>query len=60
MTAIDGARGILLNISGGSDLTLFEVNEAASVIHEVAHRGQHHLRCGHRRWDGRRRSESPS
>jgi cell division protein FtsZ len=32
--AIDGARGILLNISGGSDLTLFE---AASVIHEVAH-----------------------
>jgi len=35
--AIDGARGILLNISGGSDLTLFEVNEAASVIHEVAH-----------------------
>ena len=36
-SAIDGARGILLNISGGSDLTLFEVNEAASVIHEVAH-----------------------
>jgi cell division protein FtsZ len=35
--AIDGARGILLNISGGSDLSLFEVNEAASVIHEVAH-----------------------
>ncbi|MCB1010864.1 MAG: cell division protein FtsZ [Microthrixaceae bacterium] len=35
--AIDGARGILLNISGGSDLGLFEVNEAASVIHEVAH-----------------------
>ena len=26
-----------MNISGGSDLTLFEVNEAASVIHEVAH-----------------------
>lgn len=35
--SIDGARGILLNISGGSDLGLFEVNEAASVIHEVAH-----------------------
>jgi cell division protein FtsZ len=35
--AIDGARGILLNISGGSDLGLFEVNEAATVIHEVAH-----------------------
>ncbi|HMS12262.1 MAG TPA: cell division protein FtsZ [Microthrixaceae bacterium] len=36
-SAIDGARGILLNICGGSDLTLFEVNEAATVIHEVAH-----------------------
>ena len=36
-SAIDGARGILLNVCGGSDLTLFEVNEAASVIHEVAH-----------------------
>ena len=38
-SAIDGARGILLNISGGSDLTLFEVNEAATVVHEVAHAG---------------------
>jgi len=36
-SAIDGARGILLNICGGSDLTLFEVNDAATVIHEVAH-----------------------
>jgi cell division protein FtsZ len=35
--AIDGARGILLNISGASDMGLFEVNEAAQVIHEVAH-----------------------
>ena len=35
--AIEGARGILLNISGGSDLTIFEVNEAAEIIHEVAH-----------------------
>ena len=35
--SIDGARGILLNISGGSDLGLFEVNEAAEVIHGVAH-----------------------
>ncbi len=30
-------RAILLNISGGSDLGLFEVNEAAEVIHGVAH-----------------------
>src|SRR5690606_13633503 len=35
--SIEGARGILLNISGGSDLGLFEVNEAAEVIHAVAH-----------------------
>ena len=34
---IEGARGILLNISGGSDLGLFEVNEAAEIIHGVAH-----------------------
>jgi cell division protein FtsZ len=35
--SIDGARGILLNIAGGSDLGLFEVNEAAEVIHGAAH-----------------------
>jgi cell division protein FtsZ len=35
--SIEGARGILLNISGGSDMTLFEVNEAAEIIHGVAH-----------------------
>ncbi|HAH87777.1 MAG TPA: cell division protein FtsZ [Armatimonadetes bacterium] len=31
-TSIDGARGVLLNITGGSDLTLSEVYEAADVI----------------------------
>jgi cell division protein FtsZ len=36
-SSIDGARGILLNIAGGSDLGLFEVNEAAETIHQVAH-----------------------
>ena len=35
--SIEGARGILLNISGGPGLGLFEVNEAAQVIHDVAH-----------------------
>jgi len=35
--SIEGARGILLTVSGGSDLGLFEVNEAAEVIHGVAH-----------------------
>ena len=34
---IDGARGILLNIAGGADLGLFEVNEAANIIQEIAH-----------------------
>jgi len=34
---IDGARGILFNITGGESLTLFEVNEAASIIRETAH-----------------------
>jgi len=34
---IDGARGILFNITGGDDLSLFEVNEAAEIIRETAH-----------------------
>ena len=34
---IDGARGILFNVTGGSDLTLFEVNQAAAIIKETAH-----------------------
>src|SRR5688500_8819297 len=36
-TSIEGARGILLSIAGGSDLGLLEVNEAAEIIHGVAH-----------------------
>jgi len=35
--SIEGARGVLINISGGEDLTLFEVNEASMVIQEAAH-----------------------
>jgi cell division protein FtsZ len=34
---IDGARGILFNITGGQNLSLFEVNEAAAIIRESAH-----------------------
>jgi cell division protein FtsZ len=34
---INGARGILFNVTGGSDLTLYEVTEAASIIKETAH-----------------------
>lgn len=32
--SIDGARGVLFNISGGQDLTMYEINEAAKVITE--------------------------
>jgi len=35
---IEGARGVLINITGGPDLSLFEVHEATTVIHEKAHK----------------------
>jgi len=35
-TSIEGARGVLLNITGGSSLGLFEVNEAAEIIAQAA------------------------
>ncbi len=35
--SIDGAHGVLLSIQGGSDLGLFEINEAARLVHEAAH-----------------------
>jgi cell division protein FtsZ len=34
---ISGARGVLFNITGGIDMTLFEVNEAADIISQAAH-----------------------
>jgi cell division protein FtsZ len=34
---IDGARGILFNITGGSNMSLFEVNQAAAIIRDTAH-----------------------
>jgi cell division protein FtsZ len=34
---IDGARGVLFNVTGGPSLTLFEVNQAAAIIRETAH-----------------------
>ncbi|HIE24430.1 MAG TPA: cell division protein FtsZ [Anaerolineales bacterium] len=34
---IDGARGVLFNVTGGPDLTLFEVNQAAAIIRETTH-----------------------
>ncbi|MDP9386329.1 MAG: cell division protein FtsZ, partial [Actinomycetota bacterium] len=36
-TSMDGARSILLSITGGSDLSLWEVNEAARAVAEAAH-----------------------
>jgi cell division protein FtsZ len=35
-TSIEGAQGVLLNITGGANLTLFEVNEASEIIAEAA------------------------
>jgi cell division protein FtsZ len=34
---IDGARGVLFNVTGGPSLTLFEVNQAAALIRETSH-----------------------
>jgi cell division protein FtsZ len=34
---MEGAHGVLLSISGGSDLGLFEINEAASLVADAAH-----------------------
>jgi cell division protein FtsZ len=35
--SIEGARGVLINITGGADMTLYEVNEAATLVQEAAH-----------------------
>lgn len=40
-TSVEGARGVLLNITGGPDLGLFEVNEAAEIISQAADPGAH-------------------
>lgn len=36
-SSIEGAQGVLINITGGLDLTLHEINEAASIVHKAAH-----------------------
>ncbi len=36
-TSMEGARSILLSITGGSDISLWEVNEAAKAVAEAAH-----------------------
>jgi cell division protein FtsZ len=35
--SIEGAHGILINITGGADMTLYEVNEASSLVQDAAH-----------------------
>ena len=35
--SVDGARGVIINVTGGPDLSLIEVNEATSIIHAAAH-----------------------
>ena len=47
---IIGAKGILLSIAGGDDLSLYEVNEAAEIVRQrVGRRHEHHLRGNDRR-----------
>jgi cell division protein FtsZ len=47
--SISGALGVLINITGGPDLTLHEVNTATSIIFEEAGpNAQHHFRGGNR------------
>jgi cell division protein FtsZ len=36
-SSVHGARGVIINVTGGPDLSLVEVNEASSVIQEAAH-----------------------
>lgn len=36
-SSIDGARGVLLNVTGGADIALHEVHDAAAIIREAAH-----------------------
>jgi cell division protein FtsZ len=36
-TSIEGARGILINFTGGPDLSIHEVEEAARIVQEAAH-----------------------
>ena len=40
-SSIEGARGVLINITGSSDLTLYEINDAATIINESAHEDAH-------------------
>ena len=35
--AVEGARGVIINVTGGNDLSIGEVNEASSIIHQAAH-----------------------
>ena len=35
--SVDGARGVIINVTGGPDLSLIEVSEATSIIHAAAH-----------------------
>jgi cell division protein FtsZ len=35
--SVDGARGVIINVTGGADLSLMEVNEASLLIQEAAH-----------------------
>ncbi|MFB3853331.1 MAG: cell division protein FtsZ [Vicinamibacterales bacterium] len=35
--SIEGARSVIINVTGGDDMSLYEVSEASSIIHDAAH-----------------------
>ena len=57
---IDGATGVLFNVTGGLDMTLQEIHEAAEVVRRtVDSEREHHLRRGAGQGDAATRSASP-
>jgi cell division GTPase FtsZ len=44
--SLRGAKAVLVNVTGGLDMTLLEVDEAANAVRAGRSRGQHHLRRG--------------
>ena len=40
-TSIEGAKGVLINITGGQDMSLFEIDEASTLIQKKAHQDAH-------------------
>jgi cell division protein FtsZ len=46
-SSITGARGVLINITGGLDLGLHEVNDVVAIVRDTAHEGAYYFWGGH-------------